>query len=574
MKKITRYLISAYIIIVIIKILLISVIPAPIEFADYYIYSKMAQSFISSGNFNVHNMAANIFPPLYPIFISPAFLFSDSKISYLFIKIINAFILGSIIFPAYLLSREFLSGKKSFLASILVSLIPSTFAFSSFIMSENLFYPLYMFSIYFIYKSYKEKSFKWDILAGVFIGLSILTRHIALSLILTIILSLIFYFMIKRENRIVQLKRKTLMGVSALIIISPWLIRNIIAFGFSLKAILGIGGSVQVLASISQRYTLAAFSTTFIFYIAFLILSTGVIFFLLSISVIKRMFRNKDYFNISIIFLSSFFSSVMLAANHNSGVVKYTLLYSWFTGKFVGRYIDHLIPLMIILGIIGFQYIKEDKRLLKYFALSSSLILLFSSQIIFMSLFPVNNISLTYLGIFNYIINLVFLHIESSTPQFNILTLIIFSILFFILPFIILNLTRIKIKKLMSLIMIFFFLASLVSIATVYFESNRSWYNSEQTRLGLFFNEHNKDKSSKVLFDEDNCGKISKDKQDDICSDTRFYTISGFWMNSNIRIGNTRNIEGIGYIVSKKELGYEKIYDTKKGIFLYKLTRD
>ena len=116
--------------------------------------------------------------------------------------------------------------------------------------------------------------------------------------------------------------------------------------------------------------------------------------------------------------------------------------------------------------------------------------------------------------------------------------------------------------------MIFFFLASLVSIATVYFESNRSWYNSEQTRLGLFFNEHNKDKSSKVLFDEDNCGKISKDKQDDICSDTRFYTISGFWMNSDIRIGNTRNIEGIGYIVSKKELGYEKIYGTKKGIFL------
>src|SRR3989344_1861888 len=95
-------------------------------------------------------------------------------------------------------------------------------------MAENLFYPLFMFSIYFLYKSFKEKTIKYDILTGIFAGLAYLTRPVAIILFLTIIISTLIIIFYKKD--FIQIKKKLIMELFTFSIITPWLIRNYIHF--------------------------------------------------------------------------------------------------------------------------------------------------------------------------------------------------------------------------------------------------------------------------------------------------------------------------------------------------------
>ena len=95
---------------------------------------------------------------------------------YLFMKLLNALLSSLILFPAWLLAKEFLDEKSAFLAAIVISVMPSNFAFAPFIMSENLYYPLFLFSVFAIYKAVISEGYKWTIIAGIFVGLSYLTK--------------------------------------------------------------------------------------------------------------------------------------------------------------------------------------------------------------------------------------------------------------------------------------------------------------------------------------------------------------------------------------------------------------
>ncbi|MBU4502346.1 MAG: hypothetical protein KKA79_07140 [Nanoarchaeota archaeon] len=93
-------------------------------------------------------------------------------------------------------------------------------------------------------------------------------------------------------------------------------------------------------------------------------------------------------------------------------------------------------------------------------------------------------------------------------------------------------------------------------------------------QLGLWFNEYDKEKMSNFLFDERDCtGSISKANQDALCEPSGAFTIMGFWINDNIKIGTVDNLEDIDYVVSKSKLNLELIKETKNGIFLYKVNR-
>src|SRR3989344_1467164 len=106
MRKDINKLILIFILLVIAKSLLSSFILAPSEFSDGYIYSKIARSVFFSQEFSVHEISVD-HVPLYPIILSPAYLFQDMNNVYLFMKIINAFISSLIIFPAFFLAKEF-----------------------------------------------------------------------------------------------------------------------------------------------------------------------------------------------------------------------------------------------------------------------------------------------------------------------------------------------------------------------------------------------------------------------------------------------------------------------------------
>ncbi len=118
-----KKLLWLYLVLVITKVILAYFIPAPSVFSDEYYYIKTARSFFFNKEFTVHGTITSKFPPLYPIILSPSYLLNDMKTIYFLMKIINAILLSSIIFPIYWLAKEFLDENKAFLITIITSLL-------------------------------------------------------------------------------------------------------------------------------------------------------------------------------------------------------------------------------------------------------------------------------------------------------------------------------------------------------------------------------------------------------------------------------------------------------------------
>lgn len=570
MKSPIKKLLLMYVIIVILKIILSYFILSPSAFSDYYGYAKVARSLFYHGTFTVHGEISTR-PPLYYLILSLAYVFKDMEVVYFFMKVLNAFMSSLIIFPAWLLGREFFNKKKSILLTTMIAVLPAHFGFTFFLMAENLFYPLFLFSIYFMYKSFIEESYKWDVLAGIFIGLSYLTKINALILLVVVFFVLLFK-LLKKDFK--EINKKIITALFFFITISPWLIRNGLIFGFNKN--LFIGGYTGALESTTSSFGgdfLLISLTWFILHLGYLMIASGFVFFIASFFTFHK-FNNNKVFVFSLLAFSSTILLVLLASRtfKMGQVMDYPTIFPWLIGRIVGRYIEVVIPLILITGLLGFKYLK---KISKFYIIPITL-LIFSSQLVFLQLFPINNMSLAWLGILKFILDFLVYKTLTFKTIFSCGYTILFIILFVVMFLLVIYLSRkLSIKKLLYLFIIFFSLVSLLNFIIIYYNSSTFWYEGEQTQLGLWFNEHDPEIST-ILFDERDGCKIFKTNQTCIYnpfSGEGSATIIGFWMNDEIRIGSVENLEGFDYVVSRHKLNLPLLRETKNGIFLYKVNR-
>jgi hypothetical protein len=89
------------------------------------------------------------------------------------------------VFPLYFLARRFLNQRYSLILVVIASLIPFQFLTPNRLMSENLYFPLLLWSIYLSFVAPKNPKYRWlwDCLTGFSYGLLYLTRFISLALI-------------------------------------------------------------------------------------------------------------------------------------------------------------------------------------------------------------------------------------------------------------------------------------------------------------------------------------------------------------------------------------------------------
>ena len=573
MNKSVKYLVLIFLAFVILKVILSSFVVTPGPYSDGYIYLKMARSFFYNGVFDIHGVPSHQFPPLYPMIISVAYLFKDMQIIFFFIKLINAILSSLIIFPAFLLAKEFLTEKKSLLFAVLISVLPSNFSFSQYIMAENLFYPLFLFSIYFMYKSFTTKYYKYDILAGLFIGLSVLTRYIGIVLIPAFFLSCILYFVITKR---LELKKRIVLVSMFAFIILFWIIRNGILFGFKLNGILSENQSREATLALSHTYTLESFLTLFVFYLAYYILSSGVFPFILNLTMIKNMFKKSNLSYFLIISFSTILFTLLTMANHNSGRLdRSPVSFYWFSGKIIGRYADMVLPLIFLISFIVIFLHRSNLKKMRYSVVITILILLFSSQIIFLSLLPPNNQSLSWAGFLSIFINYIFYGRIITERFFSWNSLIILTTLFLSLGLISAYLIKkINLNKVLSFLMIIFMLFSLSNYGYNYIYNERYLVNNEQMKLGSWLNDYDSGKISNVLIDiRDKCEDGKEDQLALYCGYLNVQTTSrlGFWLNDNIFIRNVSEMEDMDYIVSTYNLDFPILYESGNGIYIYKI---
>jgi len=326
----------------------------------------MGESFIRTGEFLFEGKVANLYQPLYPILISITTFFK-TETAFILVKLLNSFLSTSIIFPMYLLSREFMNKKESFLISLLSVFIPESFVYSYSIMSENLFYPLFLFSIYFFYKSMKRRDKKFQILSGVFVGLSILTRTLGFVLPTGMMLTLFIHSMIDRRKIFDILKcyrRYWIFFSVILMIILPWfLTKNIYSFDLSIQ---GITGNPKISKEVIKNITTLNFLYYMVVNTSFLIICSGILFFIFSIYMTFKIKGIKDFKILSwsiflvLILLCTFWSFTSRAIGSEK--------------KVMGRYMAPLIFPILIMGGIGakaYEKKKNDKILLGIVAVCS-----------------------------------------------------------------------------------------------------------------------------------------------------------------------------------------------------------
>ena len=175
-------------------------------------YLNLATHLYENNIFSYDGQKETLFrPPLYPFILSVSFhLFGRGEKTIFYTNILLSSI-TPVIFMILLLELKF-----QYRISILLSILLSMFNIftSSGILTENLYSPLLLLSIYLIIKSNQNENIEFSMFTGFIIALTALTRPIAFTLFLPI---LTIY---KKPKKVIPI----IFG--AILTISPWLIRN------------------------------------------------------------------------------------------------------------------------------------------------------------------------------------------------------------------------------------------------------------------------------------------------------------------------------------------------------------
>jgi len=531
MKKIVLLI---FLLLILSKIFIGLFINVPLGFSDSLTYIDSGKAIFDTQS--VSELSENKYPPLYPLLISSAFLFEDMEKVHNMIYLINAILSSLIIFPAYLLAKEFLNKRKSVMVATLVGFLPPIFTFSFYIMSENIFYPLVLLSLYLIFKSFKERELKWDILAGLSIGFCFLTKILAIFFFPLVIILVLLHF----RN---QIKKKLVLLAVALVTIFPWLIIKGTSLGYTAQ-----------MANTTTSLFMSARITWFFLYIDYVIIGLGIIFFILSLNMLFKylVLNKKKKLLVEILFFAVLFL-LIIAANHSGGGYE-----SYQDYRILGRYIAAIFPLILIAGFIELDKIKKIPKFSLF--LTTVFVGITTPLLLFDIFFPINNTSWIHIGIGKYFLESLGLNYKLIITGILLLICVIF---FFI--------KKLRTRKLFRIFMVYFIIICLLNCAVMVYDSEYKWKQTEPVELGLWFNENIEDRGI-VMFDiEEFEDSLNFTDENDITEQEKRATLAmAYWLRGNFKLDTVDNYLDYDYIVTKKYLDLEIIKTGKEGTNIYK----
>lgn len=312
---------------------------------DEELYVALAKSFHYNGKFEYGNQLLDYSCVLYSMLISLAYFFYSPITIVFFMRMIGVITMCSSIFPIYLLAKDGLAdGKKAVALSAFSMILPYMFD-SAYLMQEVLSYPLFMWTLYFLYQTYETENRRKKsslILGAVFSVLCVFTKTYMFFIPITLnICSL--YYVLKGKN-VKEYLRKTAVydGIYLLFFAGMYFMIYIIN-GFE-------KGNNHYSSQFSNLFPISI--NTFIFgvigcviYLIFLVINTG---FLPISTIFYRWWHEKEkiwitnFVVISIMFLIIEIVFMVVLTEEGTGTLPH---------KFLFRYFQIFVPTMFILFI-------------------------------------------------------------------------------------------------------------------------------------------------------------------------------------------------------------------------------
>lgn len=374
----------------------------PFIFGDEVSYKTMAYSFYKYGDL-YHIQSAQMghtteIPNfLYQLLISISFYFGDFFL--VVIKLINSILISLIIFPLYLLLKEFIEETRwIFLSLILVLLIPDL-NYSINVMPEGLFLLIFCWVIFFTYKYFVMDNVKFIILSAIFVSLLFLTKPHAIATIAAILGVFSVNFLIFLKNKQYEKIKITIRDIIIFlftIIVIVFFLSKIFATDFSF-------GVYSNTSSFDNKIDLYPFIRNLIGHISTILTVFSIPIIMLIYGIIRNINFNNSikkkktfYFSLlTFILLLVIFSMVIKYTNDINGSENYLRIHA--------RYYFYLYPLFIVsFFVLDFQIYKYKKLIFIFFVvfyIGSLFILIknFSSQVGLIT----DNIQLVWLLILN-----------------------------------------------------------------------------------------------------------------------------------------------------------------------------
>ncbi|MEW6679755.1 MAG: glycosyltransferase family 39 protein [bacterium] len=215
----------------VLRILFIFCFPQPGVVSDASGYDMIGLSIAQGNGFCMDGILTARREPIYPLFL--AFVYFVFGHSYLAVRILQAIIGALTCIFVYLIGKRIFGKNCGVLASLFCALYPHLITTTGFVLTETLFTFLLSVSIYFLLKGLEKRKFL--ILAGIFFGLSTLTRSVTL---LFPFFLLVCFLILKKKGAILDF---CIISIFMTATIIPWTIRNYIRFHTLIPVAIGGG---------------------------------------------------------------------------------------------------------------------------------------------------------------------------------------------------------------------------------------------------------------------------------------------------------------------------------------------
>lgn len=555
-KKDLLIIILIFAIISLVKIILSLPFTSPYIMMDEVYYDSIAQNVLNGKLYATIMPLFGTIPPGYSIFLSVAYLFSQDKSTVYHIMLaINSLIITSIIFPSFFILKKYCSRSISILGAIIIATLPIVNLFTFVLMSENLFIPLFVFSVWFLIESYETNKKIWQFLASLSIVFIYMTRSTGIAMLIGFIAAFIYYaFVNRKEKTIVSIiKEKWVLLLSFIVLLSLWMAYTTFCIPGSSYS---FGSPYSVQTTYTERITsiasnidvLKAYLIPFVREMDYLSLSTYFILLFMIIYYVRAFIRKDDIKNsIMIAFFYFIVSSLGLLAISTT-FLSYNyeqLLYGVY-----GRYIEPIVPLVFVFGILGLsKFCTEGHNNYKKWILPFFFYITIICFIV--STFPLKNYDIAHT------LSVYYLYIIYNAPlEFGLL--VTFAIAIFLLIY----LEFIDLQYLSILIAVLICFSLIFSAATYYVLLKNSNMASDDITQYL---QKNSNKNTIVFISKDDSTGLGHYLQSEAI----------FWCKGTIvPISNISNISSIDYsnntvyAITQQQMQYKEL---AKGYFDFKL---
>ena len=191
---------------------------------------KLVQDYLpvqfSMEGYDPRGVLTSFRPPLYPSFLALVYLFSGVDSDRFFIaRLVQCFLNAALAPLVFLLSRRLYPARPltAKIAAWVITLYPMMILYPLALATENLFFLLAVSSLVVLCKACDSRKAGWFILAGLLLGMTALTRSVALGFAG---LACLWVWFSLREWR-----KAVLLFAMVAVVTAPWMIRNTLLHG-------------------------------------------------------------------------------------------------------------------------------------------------------------------------------------------------------------------------------------------------------------------------------------------------------------------------------------------------------